>query len=92
MNMELLNEVCKQLAPMVPAFEAQHGCRPTVAIVSSALMRKLVGEIQNCVVCVGDLVILAHPTVEAIRLSALEVPASLRPAPPRRVLGTRVVH
>lgn len=92
MNMEILDELCKQLTPMVPAFEALHGCRPTVAIVGSALMRKLVGEIQNCVVCVGDLVILADPTVKTIRLSALEIPASLRPAPPRPMLGTRVVH
>jgi hypothetical protein len=53
MNMDMLDELCRQLEPMVPAFMAQHGRMPTVAIVGSALMRSLVGEIPNCVVYVG---------------------------------------
>ncbi|WP_322105417.1 hypothetical protein [Paraburkholderia sp. J41] len=90
--MELLDELCRQLAPMVPAFEKQHGCWPTVAIVPTALMRRLVGNIPNCVVYVGRLVVLADPTVDAPRLSALEIPDSLRPTPSRPEPDMRALH
>jgi len=81
MNMEMLNELCRQLAQMLPAFEKKHGCTTTVAIVPTALMRRLVENIPNCVAYVGGLVVLADPTVGAPRLTALEIPDSLRPTP-----------
>lgn len=83
MNMELLNELCRQLTQMLPAFEKQYGCAPTVAIAPTVLMRRLVGNVPNCVVYVGRLVVLADPTVDAPRLTALEMPDSLRPSRPR---------
>lgn len=92
MNMELLNELCRQLAPMIPAFEKQHGCWPTVALVPTALMRRLVGNIPNCVVYIGRLVVLADSTVDAPRLTALEIPDSLRPSRPRPAQDGHSVH
>lgn len=92
MDMEILDELCRQLASMLPAFEAQHDCRPTVAIVPATLMRRLVGNIPNCVVYVGGLVVLADPTVEAVALTALEIPDSLRLTPSRPGPDTRALH
>ncbi|WP_321788954.1 hypothetical protein [Paraburkholderia sp. J94] len=92
MNIEMLNELHSELASMVPAFEAKHGCAPTVAVISTAWMHRLVGEIPNCVVYVGGLVLLADPTERAMRLTALEIPDSLRPSPLRSAPDSRALH
>lgn len=92
MNVQLLEELGRQLAQLHVEFEARHGCKPTVAIVNSALMRELVGDVQNCVVFLAGLVVLADPTAEHIALTALEIPDSLRPTPARPVSPAQVLH
>lgn len=92
MDMLLLGELGSQLVEMCVEFETRDGCKPTVAIVNTALMRKLVGDVPNCVVFLGGLVVLAAPTVENIELTALEIPNSLRPSSARLALDAPLLH
>lgn len=92
MNMEVLEELRRQIGVAGPAFVQRYGCVPTVVVVPAALMRRLVGDMRNCVVYVGGLTVLADPTADELRLTALEIPDSLRASPSRPARDTRALH
>ncbi|WP_322047684.1 hypothetical protein [Paraburkholderia sp. J67] len=92
MNIDVLEELWRELGPMLLAFEKQHGCKPTVAIVPATLMRRLVGPVPNCVVYVSNLVVLADPTVDVPRLTALEIPDPIRASPSKPAPDTSTLH
>lgn len=88
-TMDLVDSLTAQVMDMIPAFERQHGCTPTVVFMNPTQARAVYEEMAGCKlspdmlsglkVWLAGLLVLANATVNVLELAAIALPRDWQP-------------